>query len=87
MSMVRYFLLGIINVVVFLFILNFTKIIQFTEPVPDYVTAVVECVVKIHETEPEGDILAFLTGSEEVDTAVSQIKNNLSENAKENCQF
>lgn len=43
----------------------------------------VNCVLKIHENEPEGDILAFLTGSEEVDTAVSLIKKHLSENTKD----
>lgn len=31
-------------------------------PVPDYVKATVETVLKIHETEDDGDILAFLTG-------------------------
>lgn len=31
-------------------------------PVPDYVKATVETVVKIHEADEDGDILAFLTG-------------------------
>lgn len=31
-------------------------------PVPDYVKATVETVLKIHETEDDGDVLAFLTG-------------------------
>lgn len=31
-------------------------------PVPDYVKATVETVLKIHETEEDGDVLAFLTG-------------------------
>lgn len=31
-------------------------------PVPDYVKATVETVMKIHETEDDGDVLAFLTG-------------------------
>ena len=31
-------------------------------PVPDYVKATVDTVMKIHRSEKEGDILAFLTG-------------------------
>jgi ATP-dependent RNA helicase DDX35 len=42
-----------------------------TEPVPDYIQAVVDTCVKIHTMESDGDILAFLTGMEEVDRAVS----------------
>ncbi|MBN3311408.1 DHX35 helicase, partial [Atractosteus spatula] len=40
-------------------------------PVPDYVKATVETVLKIHETEGDGDVLAFLTGQEEVERVVS----------------
>lgn len=31
-------------------------------PVPDYVKATVETVVKLHEADEDGDVLAFLTG-------------------------
>ncbi|KAJ8678997.1 hypothetical protein QAD02_014784 [Eretmocerus hayati] len=48
------------------------------EPVPDYVTAVVETALKINADEEPGDVLAFLTGMEEVDRAVQL----LSEHAK-----
>ncbi|XP_043283475.1 probable ATP-dependent RNA helicase DHX35 isoform X2 [Venturia canescens] len=41
------------------------------DPVADYVKAVVDTALKIHESEETGDILAFLTGMEEVDRAVS----------------
>ncbi|OXA52772.1 putative ATP-dependent RNA helicase DHX35 [Folsomia candida] len=41
------------------------------DPVPDYVKESVNTVVKIHEREDRGDILVFLTGQDEVDTAVS----------------
>ncbi|XP_001605302.1 probable ATP-dependent RNA helicase DHX35 [Nasonia vitripennis] len=41
------------------------------EPVADYVQAVVETALKINDSEAPGDILAFLTGMEEVDRAVS----------------
>lgn len=43
------------------------------EPCSDYITASVETVLKIHEQEAPGDILLFLTGREEIDTAVSLI--------------
>ncbi|XP_012525860.1 probable ATP-dependent RNA helicase DHX35 [Monomorium pharaonis] len=48
------------------------------EPVANYVNGVVDTALKIHETEESGDILAFLTGLDEVDQAVSL----LSEHAK-----
>lgn len=41
---------------------------------PNYVTAVVETAMKIHKNEAPGDILAFLTGMDEVDRAVSLLK-------------
>lgn len=41
------------------------------EPVANYVDATIETVLKIHEKEEPGDILAFLTGIQEVDRAVS----------------
>ncbi|XP_051160158.1 probable ATP-dependent RNA helicase DHX35 [Leptopilina boulardi] len=48
------------------------------EPVADYVQSVVDTALNIHKTEEAGDILAFLTGLDEVDKAVSL----LSEHAK-----
>lgn len=44
----------------------------------NYVNGVVDTALKIHDTEEPGDILAFLTGLDEVDRAVSL----LSEHAK-----
>lgn len=44
----------------------------------NYVNGVVDAALKIHETEESGDILAFLTGLDEVDQAVTL----LSEHAK-----
>ena len=38
------------------------EILYCLDPVPDYVKATVETAMKIHLTENEGDILAFLTG-------------------------
>ena len=39
------------------------------EPEPDYLDAALITVMQIHLTEPPGDILVFLTGQEEIDTA------------------
>ncbi|CAH1391643.1 unnamed protein product [Nezara viridula] len=44
------------------------------EPVADYVKGLVDTVMKIHTSEPLGDILGFLTGQDEVDTAVSLLQ-------------
>ncbi|XP_047999795.1 probable ATP-dependent RNA helicase DHX35 [Leguminivora glycinivorella] len=44
------------------------------EPVPDYVKATVDTVIKIHENEPFGDILAFLTSQEEILTALETLQ-------------
>jgi pre-mRNA-splicing factor ATP-dependent RNA helicase DHX15/PRP43 len=38
-----------------------------TEPERDYVEAAIRVVKQIHLTEPEGDILVFLTGEEEIE--------------------
>ncbi|KAJ8707921.1 hypothetical protein PYW08_010287 [Mythimna loreyi] len=42
-------------------------------PVPDYVKATVDTVIKIHENEPFGDVLAFLTSQEEIQTALETL--------------
>ena len=43
------------------------------EPAEDYVERAVKTVFDIHSSEPDGDILIFLTGREEIDTAVQLI--------------
>ncbi|XP_077439594.1 putative ATP-dependent RNA helicase DHX35 isoform X1 [Vanacampus margaritifer] len=43
-------------------------------PVPDYVKATVETVMKIHEAEDAGDVLVFLTGQDEVEKVVSLLQ-------------
>ena len=48
--------------------------ILFSRPVANYVTSTVETVLALHREERNGDILAFLTGQEEVETAVNQLK-------------
>lgn len=44
------------------------------DPVPDYVKASVDTVIKISIHEPPGDVLVFLTGYEEVETTVRLLK-------------
>ncbi|SPO27150.1 related to PRP43 - spliceosomal RNA helicase (DEAH-box family) [Ustilago trichophora] len=42
-------------------------------PCADYLVETVETIWKIHVTEPQGDILAFLTGREEIHTALQML--------------
>ncbi|KAI8883086.1 P-loop containing nucleoside triphosphate hydrolase protein [Backusella circina FSU 941] len=50
------------------------EIFYTPEPERDYLEAAIRTVLQIHASEPEGDILVFLTGEEEIETAVSKIK-------------
>ncbi|KAK1769183.1 P-loop containing nucleoside triphosphate hydrolase protein [Phialemonium atrogriseum] len=45
------------------------EILYSQEPESDYLDAALVTVMQIHLTEPSGDILLFLTGQEEIDTA------------------
>lgn len=45
------------------------EILYTKEPEPDYLDAALLTCMQIHLTEPSGDILLFLTGQEEIDTA------------------
>lgn len=45
------------------------EIMYTKSPESDYMDAALITVMQIHLTEPEGDILLFLTGQEEIDTA------------------
>lgn len=45
------------------------EVLYANEPEPDYLDASLLTVLQIHLTEPPGDILLFLTGQEEIDTA------------------
>jgi ATP-dependent RNA helicase DDX35 len=48
-------------------------VLYLENPAEDYVEKAVQTVFDIHTKEPEGDILVFLTGREEIDTAVQVI--------------
>lgn len=43
------------------------------EPAEDYVERAVKTVLDIHASEPDGDVLIFLTGREEIDTTIQMI--------------
>jgi HrpA-like RNA helicase len=47
------------------------------DAVSDYVEGVMTCVMHIHDTEPEGDILAFLTGQDEIESAQRLIEQRM----------
>lgn len=49
-------------------------IIYEKEAVPDYLRAAITRAIKIHEEEPPGDILIFLTGEEEIEMACQRIR-------------
>lgn len=53
------------------------RIFYLDDPCPDYVRATVDTVMKIHKKEPPGDILAFLTGQEEVSQAIAQLRDHM----------
>jgi len=45
------------------------EIMYTPRPVQDYLSASIETTLRIHREEAEGDILLFLTGEEEIETA------------------
>ena len=47
------------------------------EPEKDYLEASVRTVVQIHMMEPEGDVLVFLTGEEEIEDACRKIEREI----------
>ena len=49
------------------------EIFYTAEPERDYVEAALRTVLQIHATEPDGDILLFLTGEEEIEDACRKI--------------
>jgi ATP-dependent RNA helicase DDX35 len=51
------------------------------EPCSDLIGETVETIMKIHQNEASGDILAFLHGKEEVDTVVTLLADRGSEYA------
>ena len=59
------------------------EIFYTPEPEQDYVEAAIRTVLQIHATEPEGDILLFLTGEEEIEDASRKISLEVDEMIRE----
>lgn len=53
------------------------KVFYLDDPCPDYVRGTVDTIMKIHRKEPPGDILAFLTGLEEVNNAINMLRDHM----------
>lgn len=49
------------------------EILYTKAPEADYMDAALITVMQIHLSEPEGDILLFLTGQDEIDTAAATL--------------
>ncbi|KAL2341809.1 hypothetical protein Fmac_009749 [Flemingia macrophylla] len=52
------------------------------EPVQDYVQAAVSTVLLIHEREPAGDVLVFLTGQDDIDAAAQLLTDEVQTSGK-----
>ncbi|OMP88218.1 Pre-mRNA-splicing factor ATP-dependent RNA helicase PRP43 [Diplodia seriata] len=59
------------------------EIFYTPEPERDYVEAALRTVLQIHATEPDGDILLFLTGEEEIEDACRKISLEADEMTRE----
>ena len=59
------------------------EIFYTEEAEKDYVEAALRTVLQIHATEPEGDILLFLTGEEEIEDACRKIRMETDEMIRE----
>lgn len=55
------------------------QLMYAARPVSDYVQQLIETVVNIHCSEPAGDVLCFVTGQEECETAVQLISDGVRE--------
>ena len=54
-------------------------IIYLNSPTDDYVDCAVKKVIQIHKEEKPGDVLLFLTGEEEIESACQQIRDGIDE--------
>ena len=59
------------------------EIFYTPEPQKDYVEASVRTILQIHATEPQGDILLFLTGEDEIEDACRRINLEVDEMVRE----
>lgn len=58
------------------------EIFYTSEPERDYLEAAIRTVIQIHLSEPEGDILLFLTGEEEIEDACRKINLEVDESIR-----
>ncbi|XP_065865463.1 probable pre-mRNA-splicing factor ATP-dependent RNA helicase DEAH5 [Euphorbia lathyris] len=58
------------------------EVLYAKQPESDYLDAALITVLQIHLTEPEGDILLFLTGQEEIDSACELLDTRMKELGK-----
>lgn len=68
-------------------LISYILLYLILEPMANYVTSVIDTVMKIHENEEPGDILAFLTGLDEVDRAVSLLSEHAKLIKEGKCEF
>ncbi|XP_055531073.1 probable ATP-dependent RNA helicase DHX35 [Wyeomyia smithii] len=59
------------------------EVFYLQQPCPDYVKGTVDTVMKIHRNEKPGDILAFLTGQEEVLKALDLLREHKEASGKD----
>jgi ATP-dependent RNA helicase DDX35 len=55
------------------------EIQYLAEPTNDYVERAVETIMDIHTNEPQGDILLFLSGREEIEDAIDMISERIAD--------
>ncbi|KCV69263.1 adenosinetriphosphatase [Fonticula alba] len=53
------------------------EVLYAKEPTTDYLEQAILTVMRLHFSEPEGDILVFLTGKEEIDSACEVLYNRM----------
>lgn len=61
-------------------------VFNMQHPCPDYVKGTLSTIMKIHEKEKPGDILAFLTGQEEVMDVVDLLREHIQDRPKDDLQ-
>jgi ATP-dependent RNA helicase DDX35 len=55
------------------------EISYLAEPTNDYVERAVDTIMDIHKTQPEGDILLFVTGREDIETTIDLLGDQMAE--------
>lgn len=53
------------------------EVFYMPHPVKDYVEASIACAAQLHEREPAGDILCFLTGEADIERAVTALRQRI----------